>query len=705
MRHRLRALWFADIVGYTSLSARDEGSALAAVAALQAALRATVPRESGRVVKTMGDGALAEFDSTGGAVRAALALRDAYAERVEEAGLEGSRLRVGVHVGDVATLPDGDLIGDGVNVAARIQQAADPDQVLVGEEVQRQLRSRAGLAFEPVGERELKGVPEPVRLYTASAGPGEAHRPRAAVPAAAERTIAVLPFANLSKKRENEYFADGITEDILTALSKIGALRVVSRTSVMRYKRTEKSLPAIAGELGADLVLEGSARRHDDRVRVTAQLIDARTDAHLWAESYDRDLVDALALQEEIAERIAAALESRLSEGERRRMRAGRTADPAAWDLYMRGRERLHRFDTTAELDDAVEATRAAIALFERALEVDPVYVYAHAGIALARANFVATAWGDEDEEFDRAVASAREAIALGPEVAEGYFALGTVYHERFMERSALRQLRRAVELDPSHAGANDLLAWAAFFLGDLVEAVRHAIRAARIEPTVGAHHALAGRIWMELGDLEEAERWIRRSLEVEPEGGFGHDFLVQLHLRRGEIDEAEAALDRALELLPGSGPVWSAAVKVALVTGEWEMAGEYLERWAGAVGEAYRPWPQMAYVARKLDRPDEAERLLERAEERARRHLRRGFEGWDPHRRYLVQVLSMKGEVDEALEALEESVDRGWLPHRRDRIMPMIENLRADPRWEAIEERMEEVLAEELERARAEVP
>ncbi|HET6617845.1 MAG TPA: adenylate/guanylate cyclase domain-containing protein, partial [Gemmatimonadota bacterium] len=274
--YRLAAVCFVDIAGYTELSARNEDEAVAGVELLQEVARQAVGERGGRVVKFIGDAVLAEFTSTNDAVRSAIELRDRFAAEARSRGLESREVRVGVHVGDIVTAADGDVYGDGVNVAARIQGAAEPGHVWVSEDVWRQLRQRPEFRFEARGERKLKGA-GPVVVYGVGMQAGMVAPPITPQTAPHERSVAVLPFANMSPSAENEYFSDGITEEIIALLARIEGLKVISRTSIMRYKGTDKPMRQIGEELGVASILEGSVRQAGQRVRITAQLIDAAT--------------------------------------------------------------------------------------------------------------------------------------------------------------------------------------------------------------------------------------------------------------------------------------------------------------------------------------------------------------------------------------------------------------------------------------------
>ena len=333
LSHRLSVVWFTDLVGYSSLAARDQDEAIALVQRFQAIVEATVPRAEGRVVKFIGDAALLESPSAESALQAATALHQEM----------GERLRTGIHLGDVAVASDGDLYGDGVNGAQRIQTEAEPGQIVVSEDVWRRFRNPR-LRLRAPWRAASQGI-EPMELFRV-VGIGEHDAPPRSPPRHGRdsteaprdpgRSVAVLPFTNMSPQADNEYFSDGVTEEILTLLTRIEGLKVISRTSVMQYKGTVKPMRQIGEELGVTTILEGSVRHAGQRVRITAQLIDAATDEHLWADRYDRDLEDIFEIQSDVAERIVEALRVRLTNGSARGSERP-TESVEAYEAYLKG--------------------------------------------------------------------------------------------------------------------------------------------------------------------------------------------------------------------------------------------------------------------------------------------------------------------------------------------------------------------------------
>src|SRR6201997_4036768 len=349
---KLAAILVSDVVGYSRLAGADEDRILARLRALRSDLiDPIISVHHGRIVKRTGDGSIIEFRSVVDAVRCAIEVQTGMVER--NAGLPSERrieFRIGIHLGDVVEESDGDLMGDGVNIAARLEGIAQPGAICLSEDAFRQVRARLDLAVSDIGEVQLKNIAQPIRAYSLEVGvPGEAKSAAPTKRAAPERTpvlappdkpsIAVLAFQNMSGDPEQEYFADGITEDVITDLSKIGGLLVIARNSSFAYKGKSVDIRVVARELGVRSVLEGSIRRSGNRVRITAQLIDAETGGHLWADRFDRDLTDIFAVQDDVTRCIVDALKVTLSPVEKARLADSGTPNIDAYDCYLRGRE------------------------------------------------------------------------------------------------------------------------------------------------------------------------------------------------------------------------------------------------------------------------------------------------------------------------------------------------------------------------------
>lgn len=577
--HHLAAVWFADLVGYTALSETNEGEAIRAVSRFQAVVRAVVQTHGGRVVKFLGDGALAEFLSTEHAVRSADALRADFARVAEAEGLGARELRIGVHVGDVATSEDGDLYGDGVNVASRIQAAADPGEVWVSEDVRRQLRQRPELRFASRGERTLKGLRTPLVLHAVGVGgsapaetspragskaPREASIRRRALSLAgigavvaivliggsqflgrgggdvAEASVAVLPFENVSGDSGNEYFADGMTEEILNALAQVPDLRVAARTSSFAYKGRDVDIREVARDLGVATVLEGSVRREGDDLRITAQLIDARNGFHLWSETYDRKLESVFAIQEEIAEAIAGELKGSLGLTSGDRLVRNRTGDMGAYQLYLEAGSHL------ARRGDGVER---AVALYEQALERDPTFAPAWAGLAEAWTLAPYYRAGSDSAYWFGALAHAEEtaakALEFDPSLVTAHVALGSLHRDRWEWVAAERAFRHALELAPEDPEANQQYGEMLASMGRNEEALPYARRATELDPLAAIRFQVLGYILHNDGQREASRQALERALALDPTLPWPVNDLVRHYVTGGQYSEADRFLAR----------------------------------------------------------------------------------------------------------------------------------------------------------------
>jgi adenylate cyclase len=442
---RLTTILAADVVGYSGLMAADETGTLARLKThRKEVIEPKTAEFRGRVVKLMGDGTLMEFASVVDAVNFAVDVQEMVAEC--NAGVPEDRriaYRVGINIGDIVVEGE-DIYGDGVNVAARLEALADPGGVCVSGTVYDHVKGKVELDFTDLGERQVKNIPGPLRVYNVVFGATEGPARTAVAPAAQGTqatqkepddsgigidlslpdypSIAVLPFANMSTDPEQEFFSDGITEDIITALSKIGSLLVVARNSTFTYKGTAVDVKQVSREQGVRYVLEGSVRKAGNRVRVTAQLIDATTGHHAWAERYDRDLEDIFAVQDEITREVVVALDVRLREGEQARIWSGGTKNVEAWECVRLGQEALNR----VKREDRIEARR----LFERALELDPSYPTAWSslgGVYFHEAEYGTEYATEADREavLESSVAYVTKALELDPAFADAWAFLG----------------------------------------------------------------------------------------------------------------------------------------------------------------------------------------------------------------------------------------------------------------------------------------
>ncbi len=506
MKRRLVAILAADVVGYSRLMQLDEAGTLAALKVRRAdILQPLVSRHHGRVVKFMGDGALIEFASAVNAVACAGELQEAMKDANKELA-EAQRivLRVGVNIGDVI-VEGSDLYGDGINIAARLESMAEPGEVLVSQVVFGQVRGKVDFRFEDLGEKLLKNIAEPVRVYRLSAPAARADQfPRSLVQPA-KPSLAVLPFTNMSGDPEQEYFSDGITEDIITDLSRVSALFVVARNSVFMFKGKPVDIIGAARQLNVAFILEGSVRKAGNRVRITAQLLDGASGGHIWAERYDRDLVDIFALQDEIAKSIVAALKVKLLPEELETIAGRSTSNSEAYEYYLQGRAKF------VESWGSPSTMRTARELFSKAAEIDPDYAKVYAGIACCDA-FIWLA-GDLDISDEDMLANSDKALQLAPNLAEAHLSRGVALYATGHSNEASVSFTRAIELDPELFGVHYFYGLVARDLGDLDTAASAFQRAATLRSDDFASYPLLADVYLAQGRHAESKAAARRGL------------------------------------------------------------------------------------------------------------------------------------------------------------------------------------------------
>lgn len=489
-----------------------------------------------------------------------------------------------------------------------------------------------------------------------------------------ERSIAVLPFEDLSEEPDMRYFSDGIREDLLTSLSGVGDLRVISRNSTSQYRDSEKSVREIGTELGVSAVLMGSVRRIDDRVRITAHLVNARTDELLWADSYDRDVVNIFQIQSDIAAEIVAALRAELTPEQRIRIARTPTGSLTAYDYYLKGREHLNRFREPQDL-------RTAIGLFHQALEVDPGFALADAGLGRAyQMLFQYTGSVGRDS----AIFYAERAISRDPSLADGYDSLGRIYSSTGRYPEALSQLGRALELNPNHAGAMSEVSQVNIKLGRYDEALRWAKRAVAVEPTTASGYAIVGELYFDLDNLPEAERWLRQALALEPDELWANALMAHLHMARGNPGAATPHIRALLTAGPTGGWSQLQAGHFALRRGDYLAARQYYEEALDRLPAGDLVPLEYGFAHWVLGARAEAESIFEEHAEAAHQQIRRGDSGPAAHLT-LARIHAAQEQTETALQWLEDAHARG----ARDLYFilgdPLLESLAGDPRYEAV--------------------
>jgi adenylate cyclase len=549
---RLTAIMAADVAGYSRLMGADEEDTHERLKAhLRELVNPKVREHRGRVVKNTGDGFLAEFPSVVEAVRCSAEVQRGMADR--NADLPDEKriaFRIGINLGDVIAEPD-DIYGDGVNVAARLEALAEPGGICISRVVHDQIRDKLGYPFEDLGEQSIKNIVRPVRIYGL--------RPEAVTdlplsnllraesisqPAVAPRfSIVVLPFTNLSSNPDQQYLADGITEDLTTDLSRLADMLVISRNSAFTYKDKPANARQIGRELGVRYVLEGSVQRLANRVRVNAQLIDAQADVHLWAERFDGDAGDLFALQDEITNRIAVALDLELVDAEATRPTEKRDAQ----DYILRGR--------AVRLKPPSRESRAeAIVWFERALELDQDSVAAQGWLAIelaARALDLMTDTGAAD--IVRAEGLAQRALAASPRSSVAHFAKGQVLRAQHRYAEAVLEYETVIALNRNWAHVYSHLGWCKFMTGAieaLIPAQEQAIRLSPRDPQIGLFYSRIGRAHLLQSRLDLAIVWCERARNATPAAAILRSFLASAYALRGDLERAAAELAEARRLV-----------------------------------------------------------------------------------------------------------------------------------------------------------
>jgi adenylate cyclase len=561
---RLAAIFAGDIAGYSRLMGADEEGTLRTLKSHRKELvDPKITEHRGRIVKTTGDGMLVEFVSVVDAVRCAVDIQRGMAERNADVPSEKRiQFRIGINVGDIIIDGD-DIFGDGVNVAARLEALADPGGIMVSGVVHDQVRDKLSFGFDDMGEQAVKNIARPVgvhrvQLTDATAPNAGKSATDLASPkfAGSDRpSIAVLPFANMSGDPEQEYFADGISEDIITGLSKLRWFFVIARNSSFTYKGKAVDVKRAARELGVRYVLEGSVRKGGNRVRITAQLIDASTGNHIWADRYDGDLTDVFALQDEITRKVVAAIEPKLLEVEGSRSQNRSPEDLGAWDMVIQANALFWRLNK-AEGD-------AAIAMLRRAVGQYPDYGPAYSMLAfmlLVSGRLVAWMLAEQEALIYEAEKLARRAASLDNSDPWAHLALGFVAYTKRSTDEAVEEFRHALELNPNFAAAHGYLGLALALAGRSDEAIAHCDEALRMSPhdpqnaifiiAMAAAHYLAGR-------YSEAVELGRKATQQRAELSSAYRVYAASLAQTGQIEQARAAVKRLKELHPGISIAW----------------------------------------------------------------------------------------------------------------------------------------------------
>ena len=637
---RLAAIMITDLVDYTALTQKDEALTLQLLEEHRRLLRPLFHSYGGQEIKPTGDGFLAEFPSALQATRCAIEIQRALNERNSTVPPEQKiQIRIGLHVGDIVHR-EGDVFGDAVNITSRIGPLAKPGGICLSEQVYAQVWNKIEASLMSLGRQELKHVQLPMEIYCVALPWGG--KPAEELSTLDKRRIAVLPLMNISPDPQDEYFTDGMTEEIIYTLSKIRKLKVIAQTSVMTYKGQRKKIAEIGQELRVGTVLEGSVRKADSKLRITVQLVDVQSEEHLWSKAYDRDLEDVFAIQSDIAEKVAQALEVELLAGEKREIEKESTENLEAYKLYLKGRYFWNKRRGSG-LEKAIE-------YFKQTIEIDPDYALAYAGLAdaynLLPAWSSSTAFKEASLQAKKAVL---QALMIDDMLAEAHASLALLKADCEWDwEGSEREFKRGIELNPGYPTGHHWYAICLMYMGRFDEAIREMNRALELDPLSLILNSDLGQVNYYAGNHDEAIIALQKAIEMEPQFAYAHLFLGLAYVQKSMYEEALASLEQARR-----------------ISGNWQ---PFSETWLG-----------IAYA--RMSRRPEAEAILEDLLERSQK------EDVPP---------SLLAALHFALEENEEGfawLDRAY--EQRDvfllylKLDPVTETLRMAPRFTALLKKM----------------
>ena len=590
-KRKLTAILSADVIGYSRLMRDDEEATVLDMAAHRALITVIIQQYRGRVVDSPGDNILAEFASVVDAVNGAIHIQEEIQKRQADTFKERRmQFRIGINLGDVIEEDDA-IYGDGINIAARVEGLAAANGIAISETVYEHIKDKLSLGYQYLGEQKVKNIPDPVRVYRLLTDPQDAGkmthkekpeagkkrravfgvlaviflvagmlaiwhyhlRPLNQITSVEKMTlslpdkpsIAVLPFDNLSGDSEQDYFSDGITEDLIVDLSKISGLFVIARNSAFIYKNKPVKIAQVGQELGVRYILQGSVRRQDDRIRITAQLVDSTTEGHIWAQRYDRNLKDIFSLQDDVTQKIVAALALKLTENEQKRLVSRYTDNIEAYDLYLRGLEYFSRLTKESNIQ--------AQEMLNKAIDLDPDFAAAYALLGLAYSQEWTQGWSQNSQPLERAFDLAKKAIRLDDSLPAGYAILGEVYLHKRKHEKAIAVQQKAIALSPNDAdgigGLGGILTWA----GRPEETIGLAKKAMRLNPMYPTEYLWnLGHAYYLMGRIEEAVETLNRARDRSPEYIPVIAYLVASYAELGRMEEARKQAAVFNRLSPG---------------------------------------------------------------------------------------------------------------------------------------------------------
>ncbi len=556
-QRRLAAIMFTDMVGFSAMAQRDEALALDLLEEHRTLLRTAFLKHQGHEIKTIGDGFLVEFASAVAALNCSVEIQEVLTRRNVDVTADRSfQVRIGIHLGDV--LPRGDdIVGDGVNIAARVEPLADAGGIALTQQVFDQVYNKIPQALARIGKIELKNIQRPVEVYRVMLDPKSsatvASKQGMPLPSGQnnreqQRSIAVLPFVNMSSDRENEFLSDGISEDLLNALSGIEGLHVVARTSCFAFKGRSEDIRKIGDALGVETVLEGSVRKADNKLRITAQLINVADGFRLWSQSFDREMQDVFAIQDDITRAIMAALKLRLSARSDQPIVKLHTTSTEAYELYLKGRFFWNQRGI---------GLRKALHYFELALIEDADYALALSGLADTYSLLSWYGYLPPNEVIPKAIHAAKRALQLDPQLAEAHTSLGFCLLCQDCDwAGAEREFRHAIELNPRTVPARYWLGWLHSCTGNHEAAIEQCRQAVELEPFSPIAWTFFGWMCYHAEQFDAAEQHLRKALELDGRFVFGMWLLGRVYVAAGKRDQALAALAQAAEI--SNGAAWA---------------------------------------------------------------------------------------------------------------------------------------------------